>query len=166
MNRHSRHYLLGKQFVLTPLIKLMSSSSELAALQTGIQQVSKLETALKSVLPSYLASHVYTPPIKNRALTIFAAHSALATRLRHLEPTMLAKLQQRGFALLAIKIRVCPKAQSSTLKIKQARVSSAGADCLWQLANTLESSPLQQAISRMAHRHISHRPNNIRPDQT
>jgi hypothetical protein len=36
---------------------------------------------------------------------------------------------------------------------KQARMSAAGADALQELAETLEPSPLQEALAKMAARH-------------
>ncbi|MCG1053639.1 DUF721 domain-containing protein [Mycetohabitans sp. B5] len=157
MNRYSPYPLPRKPFTPRPLTELMSSSAELAALQAGVRQVAALEAALQAVLPGYLASHVHAGPIKDQALTLFAAHNALAARLRHLEPTVLAELQQRGFALRAIKIRVRPQAPAAAAQIKQARVSAAGADCLRELADALEPSPLQQAVARMAQRHTGRR---------
>ncbi|CAG7599392.1 DciA family protein [Candidatus Vallotia tarda] len=153
--------------MLKPLTEWISSSAELARLQAGIQQVSELDSALKAMLPNYLASHVYAPPIKDQALTIFAAHNALAARLRHLEPTVLATLQKRGFALLAIRIRVYPKARSPTrIESQRTQVSSTGVDCLRQLATVLKLSPLQGAINRIAQRYTRHHrsTNNIRFD--
>ncbi|WP_225721476.1 DciA family protein [Candidatus Vallotiella sp. (ex Adelges kitamiensis)] len=144
--------------MLKPFTELITSSAELEALQAGVQQVTYLESALRAVLPSYLVSYVYASPIKSRVLTIFVAHSALAARFRHLAPTVLAKLQQHGFELLEIKIRVRPQAHASGVKVKMARVSSAGVYCLHQLVNALEVSPLRQAIDRMARRHAWHPP--------
>ncbi|KAG0187569.1 hypothetical protein DFQ28_006108 [Apophysomyces sp. BC1034] len=155
MSRYSPYPPPRQPFTPRPLAELMSSSAELAALQAGMRQVAALETALQAVLPDYLVPHVHTGPIKDQTLTLFADHNALAARLRHLAPTVLAELQQRGFSLRAIKVRVRPRAMPATPQGKQARVSKAGADCLLELADSLEPSPLQQAVARMAQRHTS-----------
>lgn len=155
VSRYSPYPMPRKPFTPRPVAELLSSSAELTALQVGVRQIAALETALQTVLPGYLANQVHAGPIREQTLTLFAGHNALAARLRHLEPTVLTELQQRGFALRAIKVRVRPQSMPQPLQVKQARMSTAGADCLRELADSLDPSPLQQAVMRMAQRHLS-----------
>jgi hypothetical protein len=104
-------------------------------------------------LPDYLASSVEPGFIKDGVLALFAGHNALAARLRHIEPRLLADLQQRGWAVNSLKIRVRPQSMKESAPPKQARMSAAGADALQHLAETLEPSPLQEALAKMAARH-------------
>ncbi len=112
-----------------------------------------LQRDLTALLPDYLASNVEPGFIKDGVLALFAAHNALAARLRHIEPRLLADLQQRGWAVDSLKIRVRPQAVRETAPPKQARMSAAGASALHDLAETLAPSPLQEALARMAARH-------------
>ncbi|WP_321800847.1 DUF721 domain-containing protein [Caballeronia sp. J97] len=123
------------------------------ALRAGVEQVAALQRDLSSLLPDYLASNVEPGFIKDGVLALFAAHNALAARLRHLEPRLLSDLQQRGWAVNALKIRVRPQSMKEPAPPKQARMSPAGASALRELAETLEPSPLQEALARMAARH-------------
>ncbi|MDR5834880.1 DUF721 domain-containing protein [Caballeronia sp. LZ034LL] len=123
------------------------------ALRAGVEQVAALQRDLGALLPDYLASNVEPGFIKDGVLALFAAHNALAARLRHLEPRLLSDLQARGWAVNALRIRVRPQAMKEPAQPKQARMSQAGASALQELAEALEPSPLQEALARMASRH-------------
>jgi hypothetical protein len=123
------------------------------ALRAGVEQVAALQRDLGALLPDYLASNVEPGFIKDGVLALFAAHNALAARLRHLEPRLLSDLQARGWAVNALRVRVRPQAMKEQAPPKQARMSQAGASALQELAEALEPSPLQEALARMASRH-------------
>lgn len=135
------------------LTEVLGRTSEFLALRAGVEQVTALQRDLAALLPDYLGSNVEPGFIKDGVLALFAAHNALAARLRHIEPRLLVDLQQRGWAVNALKIRVRPQAMKDVVPPKQARMSAAGADALQTLAETLEPSPLQEALARMAARH-------------
>lgn len=88
------------------LVSLLERNEAFAQLRTGVEQIAALERDLAAALPDYLAPNVSPGPIKNGLLTLLTAHNALAARLRHLEPGLLQALQQRGWLVHAIKIRV------------------------------------------------------------
>jgi hypothetical protein len=123
------------------------------ALRAGVEQVAALQRDLATLLPDYLASNVEPGFIKDGVLALFAGHNALAARLRHIEPRLLSDLQQRGWAVEALKVRVRPQPMKEAAPVKQARMSPAGASALSELARTLEPSPLQEALAKMAARH-------------
>ncbi len=123
------------------------------ALRAGVEQVAALQRDLTTLLPDYLATNVEPGFIKDGVLALFAAHNALAARLRHIEPRLLADLQQRGWAVDSLRIRVRPQAMKEPPRPKQACMSTAGATALHELAETLEPSPLQEALAKMAARH-------------
>jgi hypothetical protein len=123
------------------------------ALRAGVEQVAALQRDLTALLPDYLAANVEPGFIKDGVLALFAAHNALAARLRHIEPRLLADLQQRGWAVDSLRIRVRPQAAKEAPQLKQARMSAAGASALHDLAESLAPSPLQEALARMAERH-------------
>ncbi|KVD71117.1 hypothetical protein WS62_10780 [Burkholderia sp. ABCPW 14] len=132
---------------------VLKRTDAFAALRAGIEQVAALQRDLTALLPDYLANHVEPGFIKDGTLTLFAAHNALAARLRQVEPRLLSELQARGWAVAALKVRVRPQPAPEPPRVKQARMSAAGTDALRQLADTLEQSPLQSALARMAARH-------------
>jgi len=124
-----------------------------AALRAGVEQIAALGQDLAQLLPDYLASSVEPGFIKEGTLTLFAAHNALAARLRHLEPRLVAELQQRGWAVEGLKIRVRPQPVNEPPRPKTARMTPAGAAALQTLSESLPASPLQAALARMAARH-------------
>ena len=136
-----------------PVAEVLSRADAFAALRAGVEQIVSLESDLTRLLPDYLAKSVEPGFIKEGVLTLFAAHNALAARLRHLEPSLLADLQSRGWAVNTLKVRVRPQPVKEPPPVKQARMSPVGADALRELSEALAPSPLQAALARMAARH-------------
>ena len=89
-----------------------------------------MQRDLSTLLPDYLASSVEPGFIKDGVLTLFAGHNALAARLRHIEPRLLADLQQRGWAVNSLKIRVRPQPMQRATAPKQARMSRRRRRCV------------------------------------
>ncbi|WP_248320540.1 MULTISPECIES: DUF721 domain-containing protein [unclassified Caballeronia] len=135
------------------LADVLDRTDAFRALRAGVEQVAALQRDLTALLPDYLAANVEPGFIKDGVLALFAAHNALAARLRHIEPRLLSDLQQRGWAVDSLKIRVRPQSMKEAPPPKQARMSAAGASALHDLAETLAPSPLQEALARMAARH-------------
>ena len=133
--------------------EVLNRTDAFAALRAGVEQIAALERDLAELLPDYLATSVEPGFIKDGVLALFAAHNALAARLRHLEPRLLSDLQQRGWPVNSLKIRVRPQPAKEAPRVKEARMSRVGADALHALSESLEPSPLQAALARMAARH-------------
>jgi hypothetical protein len=133
--------------------EVLGRTDAFAALRAGVEQIAALEGDLAQLLPGYLATNVEPGFIKDGTLTLFAAHSALAARLRHLEPRLLSELQQRGWAVRTLAIKVRPRALEEPPTPKQARMTPTGAAALQALSRALSPSPLQAALARMAARH-------------
>ena len=140
-----------------PVAEVLKRTDAFAALRAGVEQIAALEKDLRQLLPDYLGSGVEPGFIKDGVLALFAAHNALAARLRHLEPRLLSDLQQRGWAVNALRIRVRPQAVKEPPPVKQARMTPVGADALHALSESLAPSPLQAALARMAARHLRNR---------
>lgn len=61
------------------------------------------------LLPAALAAGVFPGRWQNEVWTLTASSSAVAAKLSQLKPTLIGSLQQRGFALRDIRVRVEPK---------------------------------------------------------
>jgi hypothetical protein len=140
-----------------PLAEVLSRTDAFAPLRAGVEQIAAIQRDLRALLPDYLAASVEPGFIKDGTLALFTAHNALAARLRHLEPRLVADLQARGWALNSVRIRVRPQAVKDPAPPKQARMTPTGAAALMALSETLEPSPLQAALAKMAARHIKKR---------
>jgi len=136
-----------------PVAEVLGRTDAFAPLRAGVEQIAAMERDLAQLLPDYLAASVEPGFVKDGTLVLFAAHNALAARLRHLEPRLVVDLQARGWALDALRIRVRPQSVKEPPPPKQARMTPAGASALQELAETLPPSPLQQALAKMASRH-------------
>lgn len=153
MNRFSKRFGPLSAYRPQPVSEVLNRTEAFAALRAGVEQVASLQRDLTALLPDYLANHVEPGSIKDGTLTLFAAHNALAARLRQVEPRLLAELQKRGWPVSALRVRVRPKDAPEPPHVKQARMTTVGAAALRELADHLEPSPLQAALARMAARH-------------
>lgn len=153
MNRFSKRFGPLSTYRPQPVSEVLDRTDAFAALRAGVEQVASLQRDLTALLPDYLASHVEPGSIKDGTLTLFAAHNALAARLRQVERRLLADLQKRGWPVDALRVRVRPKDAPEPPHVKQARMTSVGVAALRELADHLEPSPLQAALARMAARH-------------
>jgi len=140
-----------------PVSELLSRTDAFAPLRAGVEQMAAIQRDLDALLPDYLAASVEPGFIKDGKLALFAAHNALAARLRHLEPRLVAELQARGWPLDAVRIRVRPQSVKEAKQPKAARMSPAGAAALQALSEELPPSPLQAALAKMAARHSNSR---------
>ena len=136
---------------------VLGRTSAFAALRAGVAQMRALLDDLNTLLPDYLAHRVEPGFIKEGELPLFTAHSALAARLRQIEPRLLSELQARGWPVRSIRVRIRPPAVAPEMPAKHARLSSAGSAALQALTETLEPSPLQEALARMLARHQAKR---------
>ncbi|MBN3789677.1 DUF721 domain-containing protein [Burkholderia sp. Ac-20353] len=153
MNRFSKRFGPLAAHRPQPVSELLKHTDAFAALRAGVEQVAALQRDLAALLPDYLATHIEPGSIKDGTLTLFAAHNALAARLRQVEPRLLADLQRRGWPVATLRVRVRPKDAPEPAPVKQARMTPVGAAALRDLAEHLEPSPLQAALARMAARH-------------
>lgn len=153
MNRFNKRFGPLAAHRPQPVSEVLNRTDAFAALRAGVEQVASLQRDLAAFLPDYLANHVEPGSIKDGTLTLFAAHNALAARLRQVEPRLLTDLQKRGWPVSALRVRVRPKDAPEPPHVKQARMTTVGATALRDLADHLEPSPLQAALARMAARH-------------
>ncbi len=125
-------------------------------LRASIEQINALNQDLLALLPDYLAPHVLPGLLQESTLTLFTNHNACAARLRHLAPGLTQSLQQRGWLIQNLKIRIRPQLPPLTHQpapIKQAHLTATGFAQLQQLSEQLEPSPLQSALNRMVSRY-------------
>jgi len=136
-----------------PVAEALASNDAFATLRAGVARLRSLETDLGDCLPDYLRTNVAATSAHDGVLTVLTPHSALAARLRHLEPKVVAVLRERGLAVDTVKVRIRPIAQKPAPAPKQARLSPTGLACLEALRASLEPSPLRDSLERMVGRH-------------
>ena len=153
MNRFSSYSKFASARRPQAVAEVLGRSDAFAALRAGVEQIAALERDLAQLLPDYLATNVEPGFIKDGTLTLFAAHGALAARLRQINDRLLSGLQQRGWPVRTLAVKVRLRAMKEEPGPKQARMTPAGAAALQALSRSLPPSPLQAALATMAARH-------------
>ncbi|SDV49580.1 DUF721 domain-containing protein [Chitinasiproducens palmae] len=124
-----------------------------AGLRAGIARRGQMTEHLDEILPGYLRGHVAPASIREGTLVLLARHNALAARLRHLEPQLVAALASRGWAVRALRVRIAPLPPVPAPPAKQAHLSATALACLESLTHELEPSTLRDALARIVARH-------------
>lgn len=83
----------------------LARSAPLASLMQRQRDSQARFEAARGALPPSLAPHVRPGPLDADAWTLLAANSAVAAKLRQLEPRIEAALHERGFAARALRIK-------------------------------------------------------------
>ena len=101
--------LPGRQSV-TPLARPLGESlagdDSLAGLMARVRASQARLDALADVLPGLLRQHLRAGPLDDDGWTLLAANSAVASKLRHLLPTLAETLVAKGWQATAIRVKV------------------------------------------------------------
>lgn len=90
------------------LQQAVRASTVLAAvLQRAAQSQAMLE-AVRPLLPPGLRPQVAAGPLEDGLWCVLVEHSAAHSKLRLLAPTLLAALQQAGYAVTDLRVKVRP----------------------------------------------------------
>lgn len=126
--------------------------------ETTIQrskQLSQLWQQLKILLDAELATHCQLLNVRDNQLVLACDSTVWATRLRYQIPTLLNVLREIPALefLKDIQIKIQPVAQVASQAKKKATISSHGAYCLKQCADTITDTALRNALERLATHH-------------
>jgi hypothetical protein len=133
--------------------ELLEHNDALGPLRAGMQQSRALNSDLHKLLPDYLAAHVKASLIKDGTLVVLTEHSALAARLRHLEPALIGQLQQRGWTVQKLRIKIKPLSSALASVPPKPTLSPAALAALRTLLSATDAPPLQEAVRRLLERH-------------
>lgn len=150
-----------------PLNDWLAKAGPVSTLMRTAQQLASLEAEVMALLPPALRGGIAVAGIRQdsrtpgepRTLLLLAAHSAAAARIRQVVPTLMDRLQQRGVAVDAIKVRVQPALAQGSWDVepaerpRKAGVPASGLASLQALEQNLPDSPLRDAVREMLGRH-------------
>ncbi|GAB3627249.1 DciA family protein [Pandoraea terrae] len=139
--------------VARPLTDLLSSADGAGSLLVAAEQLGRLETDVRALLPAPLAGTVRLAPPREGALVFLVTNNAVAARLRQQTPSLIEGLARRGWLIRNIRIRVSIAAPEPAKAPKEARLSRQGLVSLRDLRDQLEPSPLRDALARLVARH-------------
>ncbi|KAA6131123.1 MULTISPECIES: DciA family protein [Cupriavidus] len=140
-----------------PMSSLMQAARELAALEAEVMAL--LPPGMRAGIAIGGVRQDTRSPGQPNTLLLLAAHGAAAARVRQIVPSLLARLQQRGARIDAVKVRVQPDVARGDWDVEPAErpkktgVPAAGLNSLGELAQTLPDSPLRDAVQTMLSRH-------------
>ena len=89
-----------------PVSEALRRSEPLALLRTRLQESNERFEAIRAGLPAGLAAHVAPGPVDEEGWSLLVANAAVAAKLRQLRPRLEAILQQRGWQVSSIRIKV------------------------------------------------------------
>jgi hypothetical protein len=89
-----------------PITEALERSIPLAQLRQRLLDSEARFQAIRVLLPKLLSSHVKPGPVDAEGWTLLAANSAVAAKLRQLQPRLEAGLQDSGWQVSAIRIKV------------------------------------------------------------
>jgi hypothetical protein len=101
--------LPGRQSVVPlarPLGESLAGDDSLASLLARVRASQSRLDALADVLPGLLRQHLRAGPLDDDGWTILAANSAVASKLRHLLPTLGETLVAKGWQATPIRVKV------------------------------------------------------------
>jgi hypothetical protein len=131
----------------------LSADTSLARLSAHARRLLRFQRIFESVTP--LARQSRVANLRLGKIIIHATNGAVATKLRQLEPRLVAVFQNEGVEVTGIDIRLQPGAESkSAPKSRTATaIGSKQKQALTSLANSLpEGSSLSVALKRLVSR--------------
>lgn len=97
---------VSRRQTLWSLEQAAGEAPSLAALQERIRASGACLQAVQSLLPAGLRASVRAGPLQDDDWCLLAASAAVSTKLRQLVPTMVRELNQRGYQITRIRIKV------------------------------------------------------------
>lgn len=89
-----------------PLGESLAGDGSLASLLARVRASQARLDALADVLPGLLRQYLRAGPLDDDGWTILAANSAVASKLRHLLPTLAETLVAKGWQATSIRVKV------------------------------------------------------------
>jgi hypothetical protein len=86
--------------------QVLRHSAPLARLRERIDDSKARFEAIRPCLPAALAAHVRPGPVDDTGWSLLAANASVAAKLRQLQPRLEAAVQERGWQVSAIRVKV------------------------------------------------------------
>lgn len=127
-----------------------NASQELRQLSHKVDELLILQRHYEQIAPSSLVRASHVMQIDQQTLVIAADNGTVAAKLRQLGPEFTQLLQNRGYEITGIQIRVQVALPVTTRPPRPTSLSSIGRQQLVDLTVKLKDSPLKTALQRLA----------------
>ncbi|MCX7660238.1 MULTISPECIES: DciA family protein [Caldimonas] len=84
----------------------MNRHTVLERLQRLLRESQSRLEGIRPLLPAAIAAHVKPGPVDDTGWTLLAPNTAVAAKLRQLQPRLEAALRQQGWQVSAIRVKV------------------------------------------------------------
>jgi len=140
---------------LTRLDRILSAQGDLQPLVAKTRDLRALTGLVHGFLSAGLAREARVGNIRDGNLTLLAANSAAAAKLKLLGPALSQYLLEQRFQVNSVGVRVQPNSARSGLPLREKTVqlSTHALESLRTLHERLPPSPARDALARMLRRH-------------
>jgi hypothetical protein len=140
---------------LTKLDRILSAQGDLQPLVAKTRDLRALAGHVHAFLSADLARQVRVGNVRDGQLTLLAANSATAAKLKLLGPALSQFLLGQRFQVNSVAVRVQPNSTRTgvPLREKTVHLSTPALESLRALHDRLEPSPARDALARMLRRH-------------
>ncbi|MBY4897448.1 DciA family protein [Cupriavidus sp. AU9028] len=150
-----------------PLNDWLAKAGPVSSLMQTARELASLEAEVMALLPPAMRAGVAVAGVRQDArspgqpntLVLLAAHGAAAARVRQIVPSLLARLQQRGARIDAVRVRVQPDPARGGWEVEpaprkpRAPTPAIAVDSMAALEQSLPDSPLRDAVRALVERH-------------
>lgn len=134
-----------------PLNDFLHAGEGVGGLVAQGEKLLTLHAAVASSLPQGLAGLTRVANLRGDTLVLHAAHNAVAAKLKHHAPAIVAGLAARGQVITHVRVEVHPDMAPAPPARRAPRcVSEAGARALGDLLGTLPEGRLRDAVAALA----------------
>jgi hypothetical protein len=140
---------------LTTIGKLLGSAAELKTLSARMRRMHALQTLYSRCAPPELAGSSRVKNYRAATLVVAADNSAVAAKLKHLAPSLLASLRESDAEITAIRIEVQVKgsARNRPGKSNKTALSADALERFDELAKRVPDGDLKAALGNLVRHH-------------
>ena len=141
-----------KNFEAAGIATYLTSNDKISPLLPTLKRNASLQKECGTILPAVFAS-CEVLQLTEEQLTLATPNAALASKLKQQLPKLQSQLQQRGWQINAIRIKVqVKKAVEKPVPTKQLVLSGQAVHAFDALENALENTPQNDALKAALHR--------------
>jgi hypothetical protein len=131
----------------------LGTAPNLQALYLETKKLALLQKAWEKAAPSALVSASHVGALQNGALTVYVGNGAIAAKLKQQAPRLLGKLQEWVSEVTSIRFEVQVRNPETDTRHKDLVLSQAALASLQQLEESLDDTPLRDALHRLVKHH-------------
>lgn len=128
----------------------LNSMKELEAISVQVARLAAAQQALSALLPKHLAGQIQVVSEDRGALLLSAPNSAVAAKLRHLAPRILAGLAQQNFRVQAVRVTVQMVRRTRPVGAPKRRMTATATSWFRELSQSVSHPPLRRALQQLA----------------